>query len=420
MNVKELLKEQYINGIKDNPELYIGVELEFPIVYKGRKATDTEVSKKLLSHLATKYDFEIGKYDSDHNIVQIYDKVTEDQILFEVSYNTIEIAFGKARTIQELDQRFQVYLRDIQSFLEKYKHEIQGIGINPNWDLNDNSAVKLPRYQMLLDFLSLSQTKKSSLFHNFPTYGSFICGNQVQLDVSQSNYLEVLNLFNKIEPIKAYLFGNSEFNGAEWDTKISRDIFWEQSMHGVFPENVGIFPKDFANEEEYLDYLTETAMFTVERDGETLFFEPLRLADYFQKSSVKGYRLNGETVNIKPLSSDIVFHRSYHYEDLTKRGTVEFRSVCTQSLNQTLTPPAFHLGLITNITGFKNFIARSNISSDDVVSLRRQFARLSLTQEQERLIKKMSQGILECSEMGLKMRNLGEETYLKPLWKKLE
>ena len=45
------------------------------------------------------------------------------------------------------------------------------------------------------------------------------------MDVSKSNYLRVINAFTQIEGAKAYLFANSEFTGADWDTKISRDIF---------------------------------------------------------------------------------------------------------------------------------------------------------------------------------------------------
>ena len=52
--------------------------------------------------------------------------------------------------------------------------------------------------------------------------------------------------------MKAYLFANSEFTGADWDTKISRDIFWEESMHGIYPENVGVNASLFKDEDDFL------------------------------------------------------------------------------------------------------------------------------------------------------------------------
>lgn len=109
-----------------------------------------------------------------------------------------------------------------------------------------------PRYRMLMDYLNLSRNVTKSDLHHFPEYGAFICGSQVQLDVSKSNYLRVINAFTQIEAAKAYLFANSEFSGEDWDTKIARDIFWEESMHGIYSENVGVNARLFEDEDDFL------------------------------------------------------------------------------------------------------------------------------------------------------------------------
>ena len=70
---------------------------------------------------------------------------------------------------------------------------------------NDNQPVKIDRYKMLIQFLQLSGQDPNNRFHHYPDYGTFICGNQVQLDVSRANYLEIINAMNKVEPAKAYL-----------------------------------------------------------------------------------------------------------------------------------------------------------------------------------------------------------------------
>lgn len=46
---------------------------------------------------------------------------------------------------------------------------------------------------MLIQFLQLAEQATKRQFHNYPDYGTFICGNQVQLDVSRNNYLKVIN-----------------------------------------------------------------------------------------------------------------------------------------------------------------------------------------------------------------------------------
>ena len=44
----KLLKNRYLKNIKENPDLYVGIELEFPIVHTKGKPTDIEVSKELM------------------------------------------------------------------------------------------------------------------------------------------------------------------------------------------------------------------------------------------------------------------------------------------------------------------------------------------------------------------------------------
>ena len=412
----DLLKEKYMLPIKENPELYVGVELEFPIVNLAQQATDTAVAKGLFSYLAkSDLGFETEEQDWEGNPVQLVNN-SGDRILFEVSYNILEFAFAKAKTVQAVEAKFSAYLKVIQAYLRERGHELQGLGIHPNWHLNDNSAVRLPRYQMLLAFLDLSKKKRNPFFHSYPQYGSFICGNQVQLDVSRNNYLKVINAFNKIESAKAYLFANSEFSSENWDTKIARDIFWEQSMHGCFQENVGVNSHDFQSEEDFFAHLAQTAIFTAERKGKSLYFEPIRVVDYLDKKAILAYDIKGKEVEIEPKQRDLQLHRSYQYQNLTKRGTVEFRSVCTQKMENTFAPTAFHLGLIANLSKLDQLLADSLFLKkygSDYRNLRRYFSRKQLAAADHDHISAFSRQLLECAEQGLIKRGYGEEKYLK-------
>ena len=353
----DLLKHRYLKNIKENPELFIGVELEYPVVNLEGNATDVEVIKHLFRYLVFSFDLTVEKVDDFGNPIQLVDPVSQDAILFEVSYTTIEFAFGKAETIQEVEERFSIYMEAIQKKLAESNHAIVGCGIHPNWDKNDNCPVAYPRYQMLMDYLNLSRNVTKSDLHQFPEYGAFICGSQVQLDVSKSNYLRVINAFTQIEGAKAYLFANSEFTGADWDTKISRDIFWEESMHGIYPENVGVNARLFKDEDDFFDYLDHSAIFTAERDGQTYYFYPIQARDYLATPEIQAFSLNWEEVLISPQEKDFETHRSYQYQDLTTRGTVEFRSVCTQPLDRTFASAAFHLGLLVNLDKLEAYLS---------------------------------------------------------------
>ena len=419
---QQLLAKRYLVTLKDNPEQYIGVELEFPIVNTMGNKTDVLVTKALFKYLQEVDEFKAIKLDDDGKPVQLQHKRNKDQIVFELSYNTIEFAFEKTKTIQEVESRFHHYLGIIQPFLRERQHQIEGSGIHPYWRINDNQPVKINRYKMLIRFPQLSGQEPNNRVHHYPDYGTFICGNQVQLDVSRSNYLEIINAMNKVEPAKAYLFANSIFDGENWNTKISRDIFWEDSMHGYYQENVGVNPKAFINEQEFLEYLAKTALFYVYREDEILYFEPIRVEDYLAKEKIVAYHLDGTRQEIKPQEEDIKNHRSYHFQDLTTRGTIEYRSVCTQPLNKTFAPIAFHVGLHHNIKELDEYLAQNivfDFSKENPKQLRRQYSKKNLTESELEKIKQYSLDLLKISRRGLIDRGNNEEEYLVELMKDL-
>ena len=418
----DLLKKRYLENIKEKTDLFVGVELEYPVVNLEGKATDSEVVKDLFRYLLSVLDFTIEKVDDFGNPIQLLDPVSQDTILFEVSYTTIEFAFGRAESIQEVEERFRDYMDLIQKKLGETNHAIISSGIHPYWEKNENQPVAYARYQMLMNYLKLSRTVLEKDLHDYPQYGAFICGSQVQLDVSKSNYLRVINAFTQIEAAKAYLFANSEFSGADWDTKISRDIFWEKSMHGIYPENVGVNARLFKDEADFFDYLNHSAIFTAERDGETYYFYPVQARDYLTTPEIHAFALDGEEILLYPQEEDFQTHRSYQYQDLTTRGTIEFRSVCTQPLNRTFASAAFHLGLLLNLDKLEAYLQKVPFFTTfgrDYKSLRRQFSKKRLTDEEETAIVEFSKELLFLAEEGLEKRGKQEMTYLQPLRDKL-
>ena len=338
---------------------------------------------------------------------------SKDHILFELSYNTIEFAFERARSINEVAKRFEDYLKIIQPILQENNHEIQGHGIHPFWKENDNSPVKIERYKMLMAFLAMNGTGMKT--HSYPSYGAFICGNQVQLDVRRDNYIRIINAFNKIEAAKAYLFSNSEFSAEAWDTKIARDIFWEESLHGYYKENVGIYPKDYQSEEEFFNNLAKTAIFTATRGGKSYYFKPIRVEDYLDQKEITAYTADGNEKIIKPVKEDLKQHRSYQFQDLTARGTVEFRSVCTQPLETTFAPIAFELGLFVELEKLENYLEDSSFfknEEQDYRKLRKKYSNKILSTEEKEAIQSFSKDLLDIAEAGLMKRGYKEEKFL--------
>lgn len=409
----KLLKEKYLSNMKEDSELFVGVELEFPIVETNGNKTNIEVTKNLFRTLANLSDFEVEKIDDNQNPIQLIHCSSKDRILFELSYNTIEFAFERARSINEVAKRFEDYLKIIQPILQENNHEIQGHGIHPLWKENDNSPVKIERYKMLMAFLAMNGTGMKT--HSYPSYGAFICGNQVQLDIRRDNYIRIINAFNKIEAAKAYLFSNSEFSAEPWDTKIARDIFWEESLHGYYKENVGIYPKDYQSEEEFFNNLARTAIFTATREGKSYYFKPIRVEDYLDQKEITAYTADGNEKIIKPVKEDLKQHRSYQFQDLTARGTVEFRSVCTQPLETTFAPIAFELGLFVELEKLENYLEDSSFfknEEQDYRKLRKKYSKKILSKEEKEAIQSFSKDLLDVAEAGLMKRGYGEEKFL--------
>lgn len=94
--------------------MFVGIELEYPVVNLEGDATDVEVIKHLFRYLVYALDFTVEKVDDFGTPIQLVDPLSQDAILFEVSYTTIEFAFGKTETIQEVENRFNNYMVVIQ------------------------------------------------------------------------------------------------------------------------------------------------------------------------------------------------------------------------------------------------------------------------------------------------------------------
>lgn len=119
MNIaRELLRERYFTNLKHSNDLFVGIELELPIVKLTGDAVDFSVVFALFDEMIEKLPLSIEKSDDNGQAIQLVSDENDDRILFEVGYNTIEFAFDKAKTIGEVEQRFSNYLAVMQPFLK--------------------------------------------------------------------------------------------------------------------------------------------------------------------------------------------------------------------------------------------------------------------------------------------------------------
>ena len=119
---------------------------------------------------------------------------------------------------------------------------------------------------------------------------------------------------------------------------------------------------------------------------------------------------------------DFQTHRSYQFQDLTTRGTVEFRSVCTQPFSATFAPVALHLGLLVNLETLESILKGTSlfeVFDYDYPRIRCLFSKKKISKTDLKLILPLTEALLTCAEDGLKNRGFGEEVYLAPLQERL-
>ncbi len=347
--IRQQLYEKYIEPTKKNKKKYVGVEIEMPIVNLGKAAVDFEIVHRITKKFMEHFQFhEMGR-DEDGNIYSAQNSSNGDILSYDCSYNNLELSLGRGKELNSLYQRFSEYYEYLQKEFSAYHYVLTGMGINPYRIYNRNVPIPTGRYRMLFHHLgSYKNYDLPMYFHEYPQYGTFSSASQVQLDVSYEDLLMTIKAFSKLEPIKALLFSNSVLMGEHEELLCCRDMFWENSTHGVNSHNIGMFDCELETIDDLMAYIESTSIYCVERGDKYINFPPIRIMDYFKQEFIVGeYFDHGvyREIKIKPQLSDIDYLRTFKFEDLTFRGTIEFRSVCCQPIRDCMTVAAFHLGL---------------------------------------------------------------------------
>ena len=156
-------------------------------------------------------------------------------------------------------------------------------------------------------------------------------------------------------------------------------------------------------------------------------FKPLPLRDYFAQDEIEGeYYGEGRyhKLIITPRKEDLEYLRSFKHEDLTFRGTIEFRSVCCQPIKDAMSVAAFHTGLkermheLTDLLENDKVIYGHGYNATELRHLFIQDALPSFVDKDE--VYGLCQKVLEIARDGLMDRGLGEEKYLEPLFERVK
>lgn len=412
--------EKYIRPIQRPRRRYAGVEFELPIVNLDRKPVDFTVVHALTDAFASKFGLDEIHRDDEGNIYSAVNERNGDDLSYDCSFNTLEFSFGVEEDLNVIYGRFADYYTFVQTFLADYHHTLTGMGVNPYHEINNDIPIPNGRYRMLLHHLqSYTKYGDSILFHHTPDFGLFCAASQVQLDAQADTVIDTLNAFARLEPLKALLFANSPYG----DLLCSRDHFWKHSLHGLNPHNVDTYETKLHSTDELLAYIRSMSIYCLERDGKYINFAPTPLEQYFASGRITGEYFDGrqyQSITFAPRLEDLAYLRSFKFEDLTYRGTIEFRSVCEQPVSEIMAPAAFHAGLIemvpelTALLDADKSIYQQGYSPSE---LRELFVRRELPDFLDRdAASALLTQVLDLAKAGLQKRGMGEEHFLEPLY----
>ena len=172
------------------------------------------------------------------------------------------------------------------------------------------------------------------------------------------------------------------------------------------------------------------SIYSMERGGKYINFEPVPIRDYFSKESITGEFFDGQgyqKISFIPQLEDLQFVRTFKLDDLTFRGTVEFRSVCTQPMKDVMASAAFHAGLMQQHEALETLIDASEEIYGKGYTPDEMRADLNTeiwpTYLEKKDVSEFLLKVIDLAKKGLSERGNNEEHFLEPLYeraKKLE
>lgn len=400
-----------------------------PILNLDKKPVNFEIVHNITEKFIEHFDFLPVGIDEDGNIYSAKSSQNSDILSYDCSYNNLELSFGKEENLFEIQKRFDVYYRYLQEIFRLYNYTLTGMGVNPYRVYNKNEPIPNGRYRMLYHHLS-SYPMYGNLpmyFHSYPKFGMFSSASQVQLDANYNDLPRLINVFSELEPIKAVLFSNSVLTGDHEEYICCRDIFWENSTHGINPHNIGMYNQKFENVEEIVNYISTTSIYCVERDGKYINFSPILFSDYLKLEGIVGeYYENGRyrKILVQPSVYDIEYLRTFKFEDITYRGTIEFRSVCCQPISDSMVVAAFHLGIKNNLDKAEQILQNDTVLLGNGY-ITTELRKLLIKTEMPSFIDidglyRLARDVVDAASDGLKSRGKGEEILLAPLYERID
>ncbi len=411
MNTREWIKADFLAPFDEKGRKNVGVELEFPLLCLNG-SVEKEVACGLFYELLSENSFQIAETDTDGAPAFIIN-ADGDVLSFDNSYHNFEFSLEKGESLSVLAQRFYRLYARVQGYFLSHGYTLSGIGTNPFADRLSPLPVSFPVYGMVRSFLSPFSGGK---FHIYPDFPAKLSSVQTHLDLTADKLPRALTLFAALDFVHALLFSNSPaFPSANQPNCVCfRDYLWEKSGFRSLAANVGKIEGEFHSMDDVADGILARSMFHRVRNGQYELFPPVSVREYFENGAPK---------------EDLNYYLSFCNIEVTRRGTLEVRSDCAQPVSEAFCPPAFHLGLLSQLEEAECCLfgfLRKFLTPEEYASPHRNAKLRNAVIEHYRLpapkeaVRELLLSLVGFAERGLKARKKGEEALLAPLFVRAE
>ncbi len=408
ITARDFIEERLIAPFFRKKAQYIGVELEFPILFIDRTLSSKQLGIEFLKELIDSGDFFEETATCSPEIMRVVNS-SQDSISYDYSYATIEFSMAKKHSLDEIAQSFFRYFNIATQFYEKKGCIISGMGTNP----------------MMPEVIEYTRSNYTDTLRNFigefcrqkdPRY--YLCNMQsmqTHVEIPGTDLTQTYNVMCLADFAKGLLLANSLPEpsnlppGIEYEpgTLCARDFNWEGSG---FP-NTGLCDKPLENLERLIDYFTDKKL-CFKRDGlDFSYFKPIAMTEYF-KQGERGMNDLDAFFNVERVTINLY-------------NVLEMRGDCIQPLSDCFAPAALNIGLCYNSKRawqvVWNFLAANRLAEKG----NRELRRLAITGQLTEMIPNDALSgflteLLDVAKEGLRQRGFQEERYLLPLYNRAQ
>jgi gamma-glutamylcysteine synthetase len=368
----------------------IGREAEFPIVYPDGRAGDvSQLWKPLLARggYVPRYD------DPKTNRLIVAVKGPDGTVEVEVGCATVELVLGPYEDLWQLAEGSTRLLRDVGDAAHQVGMRVLGLGIQPR--SRSSPALMTPKRR----YGYFAKAVGRAWWHFTAT-----AADQVHVDISRSEIVDAVNTLNLLSaPLIALTANSSVYAG-----RLGRYLSGREGLLGTLGENrAGMTPRPFQSVEEFVRYICHYRCYVLRRNSS------FRL---YNRPFEKYLRDHG------PDLDGYLWHEHYTWNSARPRphnSTVEIRPACQQPHAEPLVVAALALGWVEARAEVQAFLEDALPDPWRTLRRYRRAAIMNGLRAQEP-VTRFVESVLRLAESGLRRRGRGEESFLGPLWERLE